>query len=126
MSRITTGRAIEGSTTNLLARVRKGDGTLVVQADVTSIAYEVYDVTDKTTATSSGSVVVATGIFDTLQTSADWKIDDTGYNFRHALPGSDIPDGDVTYRIQHTLTMSAGGTIELEPFVVYAADIWGS
>lgn len=100
----TRGKVIEDSAAALLARIELIDGSNALQADIESIEIGVWN---KETGAQVGETLapaVASVIFDTLQTTADWQADTTGYNFRAALPGSYWPDGDSTYQAEVTFT----------------------
>jgi hypothetical protein len=108
----TTGVVWEDSTPFLMARIEGTDGDLITQADVSSIAYTSVDMHgDTTSAVSSGALVVAATVFDTLQTDSRWTVDSTGYNFGFLLPAACIPEGDRCYSIDVVLTMASGGSI---------------
>ena len=120
-----TGAQWEGQSPALKARIVDQDGTNLVQADVSSIAYQMFDAADTTdkTVTSNGTISVATVIFDTLQTDEVWTATDTGYNFRWIAPGAELA-GVITYRVEVTLTLAVGGTVPMV-FSVAGSDLWG-
>lgn len=101
---------IEDSPVTLRDRLVDTDGTSVVQADVSSIAYAVRDTTDPSTVVASGSLTVASVIYDTLQTTG-WTYDATGYNFAATLAGICFPSGEKVYRVEVAFAMAAGGTL---------------
>lgn len=93
-----------------LARVLGNAGTAITQATITSITYAVYDLstTTPTTAVISGTLVVASTVFDTLQTDARWTADSTGYNFLHAMPATAFPTGKHQYKVEYKVTPTSG------------------
>ncbi|MAT39201.1 MAG: hypothetical protein CL946_06325 [Ectothiorhodospiraceae bacterium] len=95
-----------------MGRVSDQDGDYIQQADISTITYTVYDIDDTTEAiVDETSLTVADVIFDALQVSdTRWNNsgDSTGYNFAAVLPGSAIPDDDVTYQIEVEFTPSSG------------------
>lgn len=95
----------EGATPILLARVVGMAGANITQASLNSLAYMVVkDVAGViTTVIAETSLTIADIIFDTLQTDAIWTKDSTGYNFKHQLAATDIPDPSTKYRVQHKL-----------------------
>lgn len=98
--------AVEDSAAILMARLVDQDGEYITSGDIDSITCEVYDLTDTDgSAIATPSVVVATTVFDSLQATDAakriWLVDSTGYNFRHVLPPSALPDGNKTYRVEY-------------------------
>jgi len=118
------GTAFKGGSAILMARVVDVDAGVIVQADITSIAYSVYllddsDPTSRTAVTGHAAValVVANTIYDTLQTDASWTADTTGYNFRHVVNRSTAEAFGTSgrnYLVEHTLTPAAGQIILLQ------------
>ena len=97
--KINYAKAFAGCGVALMDRVQGNAGANITQASITSISYECKRYTSKEdaenaqggTATTNGSLTVASVVFDTLQTSAPWDADSTGYNFRHNLVAADRP-----------------------------------
>lgn len=100
----------EGSGADYLARVRIWDASNAQQADITTITYATYDLDSDApeSAVGSGSLTVSNVIFDTLQTGAEWTRDSTGYNFKHSLAPSDLPNGGHRFRVVYTFTPGTG------------------
>lgn len=97
------------------ARVANENDTDITQASVSSIAYTVTDMADASVV-DSGSFVVSTSIFDTLQTGQGWntaKYPD-GWNARFHWTVAQSPGDGETYKYQVTITPSSG---EVIPFV---------
>ena len=115
----------EGNDATCLARIQGTDAAELTQAALTSIAYSVYDRAAPTTSVASGAVVIATSVFDTLQTDARWTADSTGYNFRHTLAGSTFPTGGRTYMVQYKFT-ETGGSIAYLQFSIKTLEIFGA
>jgi hypothetical protein len=94
----------------VLARVLGNSGAAITQASLTGISYKVFDLQSATpdTAIATGTVTVATSVFDTLQTDAIWSADSTGYNFKHALAATCFPNGDRTYRVEYLFDPASG------------------
>ena len=112
----------EGADFITMQRIVGLAGAAIVQADVTSIARSVYDVTDTdggTLTTGPTVVVVSTSVFDTLQTDARWTKDATGYNFRDTVSAASVPDGDKDYQVEYTFTMADGTTLRPDPIGVH-------
>ena len=103
---ITTGSVFEDGGASLMARVVGNNAVNIVQADITSISRTVFVGTTISTAVTVP--VVATVIFDTLQTDARWAVDSTGYNFREDVLAAVFPDGDVIYRVEYQFTPASG------------------
>lgn len=113
----------------LLARIYKavpGTGKVpVLKADITSISRMVRRMNlnagvfgNVTTPDTGSSVVVATAIFDTLQTDSTWWKDAIGYNFADTVPATMFP-GLGAYSIVYTFT-PASQSFAIFPFVVRA------
>lgn len=100
----------QGTSQLCLARIMMVDGSFnyvpAVQSSFSSIAYEIEDATDTTT--SSGTLDPTVVIFNTLQTSSIWTVDCVGYNFLANFPGTAFPNGDTTYSIEITFTLTSG------------------
>ena len=91
----------EGSTAVLLARYTDAAGDLVLQSIFDSIKITFRDSTDFSTEVTGETLTISSVIFDTLQdtvTGGIWTVDLVGYNFKHRITGTDIPNGDTTYR----------------------------
>lgn len=93
------------------------NGVNGVQANLTSIARNIFDLSGATPGTSLGEVdiVVADSVFDTLQTDARWTKDLTGYNFRDRVPAAQFTTGGRTYLVEYLFT----GTSAEKFWVVY-------
>ena len=103
---ITKGSVFEDGGASLMARVVGNAGANIVQADITSIARNVY--VGSTLSVGPTAMTVATVVFDTLQTDARWGEDSTGYNFRDDVAATVFADGDVIYRIEYSFTPASG------------------
>jgi hypothetical protein len=104
----------EDSGCQLLARIVGVDAAAIVQADVSSISYSVYE-RDEEDAPGSGSAVrenaaltVSSVVFNALQTDARWTVDSTGYNFRYAAPVTDFPNPSKVYDVEIKFTPASG------------------
>lgn len=114
---------MHGGTRTVLARVMTwGDeaDAQIVQADISTIAYSIWDATGREWEAVSGhqdvAVTVADAVFNEAQTDSRWTKDAVGYNFRHTPPvGSapPFPEPDRDYRVYYTFTPADG-----EPFVL--------
>jgi hypothetical protein len=105
---IKSATVFEDSGVILMARIVNDAGTLLTQATTTSITCKSYDTSDPTGTPVTPTVVVASVIFDTLQTPDIWTEDSTGYNFKHVLPATAIPNGDRTYQVEYKITPTSG------------------
>lgn len=91
-----TGYGIGGSGLPIKLRVQNLAGSNITQATLSTITYSVRDMTareDKGT----GTLTIASVVYDTLQTDSTWTEDNTGYNFAWTVPASLTgfePDGD--------------------------------
>jgi len=118
------GVVYKNKSVTLLARVEgetAGEAVAITQSDLSAIKYSAYllerDDPDERTAVSGHQdvvVVIASTIFDTLQTGSIWGIDATGYNFKHVL---DVSANQVfaiagrAYLIEFDLTPTSGQVI---------------
>ena len=102
---ITKGSVFEDGGASLMARVVGNAGVNILQADITSISRAVFV---GSTLQETTAPVVATAVFDTLQTDARWSEDSTGYNFRDDVAASVFADGDVIYRVEYQFTPASG------------------
>lgn len=98
----------------IFSRVQGNAGTNITQAGITSIACRVYDLDNSNALVASPAVVVASVVFDALQTAAPWVADTTGYNVKFAVPAASFPTGGRRYRIELTFTPVSSG----DPFYV--------
>lgn len=105
---IIQAKIFEDGSADCMARITGGDGSNIMQSDVTSIAFAVFDTHGATpdTAISSGTVTVADDVFDTLQTDSRWSLDATGYNFRHDHGATVFPTGGHVYQVEYKFTSS--------------------
>lgn len=101
----------------ITARVADKDGVVLVQADVSTASYTVFQVAQDggetaIAAHTDETLTVADLIFDTLQS---WDEDETGFNLRHELDvktlGQAFTQAGVTYKVRFTLVPPAGQDI---------------
>lgn len=105
--------------------IEQGEGKCVKQADVSSITCKVYSLgTNKdnesgTEITPAPSLNAATNIYDTLQTLG-WPNDNHGYNFRHDVAASYVPNANEWYLLEYEVTQTDGTVIPIavKPFTV--------
>ena len=93
MAFLTTGSVLEGGDVTVMGRLVDGNNANVTQSGVTSIQREVWSVTGTppTKVGSTDTLVVASTVFNSLQTGGAWVADDTVYNFRNNVPASAMP-----------------------------------
>ena len=113
-AQIIFGSGFEASTATLLARVTGVDGEPIVQASLTTLSYEVWEIpvpleyknrdwqslylnpTIPTKIVSAVSLTIADVVFDTLQLDDRWAdLDAIGYNLAVPLPDTTFPLGDL-------------------------------
>ncbi len=108
-------------------RVVGQDAAAVTQASLTSIIYEVTDLSDSSQI-ATGTLTIANVINDTLQTPTldpRWTIDSIGFNFEYNNPRTELPNPDRSYLFEFLFTPTSGQawpiTVELKTIKVYAA-----
>lgn len=105
--------AFEDTGQIMLGRIRGSDAAYVTQASLTSITCAVVDITTGSeVSVITPSIVIATVIFDTLQTGSLWTVDSTGYNFKHAMPATAFPDASHVYKVTYTATPVSGAVFK--------------
>lgn len=120
-------RVYEDGGADFRARVYGHAGALLQQATVSTITGKVFDLDSATptTAVYTPTLVVATQVFDTLQTDGTWTLDTTGYNFAHAMPADAFPTGNHRYRVEYKITPTgaAGSAVIWVTFDVKAVRV---
>lgn len=95
----------------------RGEGNWLKQADVSTMAYAVYDITDQdsvTTVVSSTSLTVSTVLSDTpSNNTARWPNDGIGYNLTHSIPAASFPTRGNRYRVVYTVTLTSGSASQI-------------
>ena len=115
----------QGSTFAVMYRVMV-DGDEMVQADVDTIEYAIYNDDTREVVLALTSLTVANVVFDTLQTDERWTVDADGYNFRHDVSHSLLTDPDVTYRIEYKITLDGGSEFYLNPIRVRLEEMYSA
>lgn len=114
----------EDSAFSLMARVH-ANGVNLTQAVTSSISIKVFDRADGSQVGPEYTPVVASAIFDTLQTDARWGVNTVGYNFRWDAADTVLPDGGKNYRIEITFTPTSGYPFT-QPFNVPTRSLYRS
>lgn len=96
----------------MMRRVVGNDGANIVQADITSIARNVF-IGTTLDGSNPTAIVVADSVFDTLQTDARWSQDSTGYNFRDDVGAAVFATGDTRYRLEYAFTPASGEVFQV-------------
>lgn len=112
----TTG--YKGNDLFAMGRAKGTSGSLIVQSDVSSISYRVMDTEDDEATPTTGSLTVASVIFNTPQTTTldpRWpsSAPTGGYNFGAAIPGSTFSAGGKKYAVQVDALLTSGKTVTL-------------
>lgn len=103
--RVYEGSFYEKSRPTLLARVVDADGSTIKIATTTSIAVSIREYDDPSNELATDVPVVATTVFDTLQTGDVWQEDETGYNFKYTIPLAKMTEADqYTYLVEVVFT----------------------
>lgn len=113
----------ENTTPVVMARLTDATGAALTQASfavlpATPIMYYVYDLA-AVVVDAGTPLVVATVIFDVLQTGNGWTADTTGYNFRWVIPAGEfaLAAGDKRYQVEVVFTLTTGEIIALVALV---------
>jgi hypothetical protein len=122
----------EGGWIVTLARVYTPDGTLLVQADVSSITLRVFNRSTLTRPSEpicpTATLLAADVVFDTLQSDTWWTVDlagGLGYNFRHTMKPGISPwenaelRGGEKYQLEYTIETGLFGPIR----VIHVVDV---
>jgi len=104
-----TATVWEDSGPTFLARIVGNDNVNITQADISSIALYVYDLTGGTTIIDNTALTVANVVFDTLQTDAIWDADSTGYNFKYEIADTTFATGDSRFLVEIIFNPASGG-----------------
>lgn len=104
----------------MMARIAGNDGEYITQASISAIVCTIKNARTQA-AISTPAVVVATSVFDTLQTDSRWTEDSTGYNFLHTVPATSFASGDTIYRVEYKFTPASGEVF----WVVFEASALG-
>ena len=110
---ITKVAVLVGTGVQLMDRIEGVDGSNITQSDVSTVARQVFDLesADPTAETAASIAaddrVVATVIFDTLQTDDRWDEDTTGYNFRDQIEAAIVTDAHM-FLVVYTFTPVSG------------------
>ena len=86
------------------------DGNPLTQATTSTITYVIH-VATSASSSFTGTLTVASVIFDSLQTSGDdarWGGGDDGFNFRWSIAASLAPTAGVTFRYRVKITATDG------------------
>lgn len=114
----------------LMARIHNYDDTYIMQADLSSITYSIFntnlDPTDAGyTVVDESGLTISSVIFDTLQTDNGWSPDTTGYNFKMTIGDDVFTTGNTNYLVEITFNQSSTPRIKV-PFDIYAKPIAAS
>jgi len=107
--KVITGTIWEDGGATLLARIIGWDGNNLTQASLTSIAYSITNMNSNAQVVAPTALAVATVIYDTLQTTAIWTEDTTGFNFKHHIASTVFADGFSKYAVEYIFDPAAAG-----------------
>jgi hypothetical protein len=107
-----------------LARVEDWDGNLLTQAACTGISYKIIDRDNNNAVTASGSLTVATVVFDAAQTGGNWPYSD-GYNFKAMIAATAFPTGGHRYVAEVIVDPVSGEDFPLR-WILQAYNLVGS
>ena len=108
-----TPKIVPGDSIPLLCRVLDTSGNVAVQGTFSSIVLDIYDVDDPDNlVVPQVTLSIPAVVFDTLQTDARWRTDQTGYNFAYATLAAHTPRAETEYRFVFTATQTDGRTLK--------------
>lgn len=116
-----TYRVRERSAFNVLMRVATVTGNITI-ANTSSITWAAYPEAGGA-AVASGSLTVATSVYDTLQLEDGWTEDAIGFNTRHDVGDTVLTDAG-RYVIQYRVTPVTGSSFFAAPIVVEAEAVY--
>ena len=94
---------IEGNAVRLMIRARLiSNGEYVTIDDIHAISVCVYNA-DTLELVDCTTFDPEYYVFDTLQTSDEWRSDEVGYNIALPIPGTMFPDGATNYVIEYVI-----------------------
>lgn len=100
---------IPGESIPLLCRLKDTSGSYATQSTFSGIVLDIYDVDDPDNlVVPQVTLVVASTVYNTLQTDSRWTVDNTGYNFAYATLSTHTPRPDTQYRLKFTCTQTDG------------------
>ena len=106
------GEFYQGTPVRNLGRITviSGSRPPIVQADVASIELKIFDLTPGSAPTTNlytgAAPVVASTVFNTLQTGSEWP-DDIGYCFDHTVAATALASkGEHVYKFEYVFTMT--------------------
>jgi hypothetical protein len=100
-------RIFEDSSYVAAARITGAAGVNATQASLTSIAWTITETTGVVTPPTTGTLTIASVIFDTIQTSG-WDGPLPGYNFRATFAPANWPTPGLTYVLEVIFTFTDG------------------
>ncbi len=117
-------RPTENTPITCLARCVDADGSLILQAEITSIERRLFreGYGGGNTPYDTANLTVANVWFDTLQIDGYWGVDTTGYNFRDTIPGIRFTQGGDRYSIEYLVTLASGAGVLTLTFPLVLAD----
>jgi len=101
---------LQGSSTQIQARIVGLNGVNIQQGDIDSITWHSWYAKQPTVQVGTGSLVITTVIYDTLQS---WEEDSIGANFLWTTPSSLFSVSQVTF-VAVTLLMLDGTALKLK------------
>lgn len=107
-----------GTGTDISSTPPGPEGKAIVQADVSTIACAVYDLSSSTptVVVATPTISIAGSISNSLTVDSIWSheheaIDATGRNFLHTVAGSVFAIANHVYRVCYTIVLTNGSTI---------------
>ena len=99
----------ERSALFVMGRLEGLDGANLKEADITAISMLITKLPSKAVV-APPAIVVASVVFDTLQTDSRWKKDDIGYNCGHMLDGDALlTDPESQYELAYLVEPASSG-----------------
>lgn len=118
---VVTGTVYEGSAFTLLARVTDKNNAALTSAVVSTITYEVWDITGNLPRKIvSETSLTPSAVFFAIRTGGPWTVDSTGYNFLYEVPATDLSGRSKNtypnarqYSVEFKVTPTTGSPIFL-------------
>lgn len=100
-----------------VARITSSTGGYLTAAGVSALVYRVWEEMSGTVTTTGTTLAISTTFSALTSSSIIWPVDTTGYNFKHDLDGTLIPNANTTYIVEYEITPASGSRF-IEQFAI--------